>query len=320
MNVLFLVQAEQRAILDRLYDGIAGSCGQCDIRWLSSDEQGNLKRYFREHVDLSRYDRVLFFLRFKKEMRQWRFIRSVPNLVILEHDAYQNYIPCKYTGKFSAHYRRMPWARVISSGALVSQRLRGEGFDACFVPKGYDQALLSYQGRERDIELAFVGSTKSVAYSGRKALLDELGRVENLLVTKTNSGQEYCDTLNRIRFFVSADVGMGEYMIKNFEAMACGCVLLAYDQGEEENAALGFRDMHNLVLYRSIDELREKLALLRADPQLAQRIADEGRHLAETEYGFDRVGAKVVDAMRPALRSAQKPSWLQLQLRKVGIY
>jgi len=320
LNVLFLVQAEQRAILDRLYDGIAGSCGQCDIRWLSSDEQGNLKRYFREHVDLSRYDRVLFFLRFKKEMRQWRFIRSVPNLVILEHDAYQNYIPCKYTGKFSAHYRRMPWARVISSGALVSQRLRGEGFDACFVPKGYDQALLSYQGRERDIELAFVGSTKSVAYSGRKALLDELGRVENLLVTKTNSGQEYCDTLNRIRFFVSADVGMGEYMIKNFEAMACGCVLLAYDQGEEENAALGFRDMHNLVLYRSIDELREKLALLRADPQLAQRIADEGRHLAETEYGFDRVGAKIVDAMRPVLRSVQKPSWLQSQLRKVGIY
>lgn len=44
-------------------------------------------------MDVSRYDRILFFLRFKKEMRQVRFIRSVPNLVILEHDAYQNYIP-----------------------------------------------------------------------------------------------------------------------------------------------------------------------------------------------------------------------------------
>ncbi|CAM3672104.1 glycosyltransferase [Ectopseudomonas alcaliphila] len=311
MNVLFLVQAEQRAILDRLYDGIAQACDSCDIRWLSSDEQANLQRYFREHVDVSRYDRILFFLRFKKEMRQWRFIRTLPNLVILEHDAYQNYIPCKYTGKFSAHYRRMPWVRIISSGAQVSQRLRDEGFDACFVPKGYDQALLSYQGRERDIELAFVGSTKSVAYSGRKALLDELGQVENLLVTKTKSGEEYCDTLNRIRFFVSADVGMGEYMIKNFEAMACGCVLLAYDQGEVENAALGLRDMHNVVLYRTVHELREKLAHLRQNPELTLRIARSGRMTAEAHYGFHQIGHKIIDVMRPVLRPPKRRAgWL----------
>lgn len=303
MKVLFLVQKEQRAILDRLYDGIAAQC-ECDIRWLSSDEQADLRGYFHKHVDTARYDRILFFLRFKKEMRQWRFIRTVPNLVILEHDAYQNYIPCKYTGLFSAHYRRMPWVRIISSGADVAKRLQDEGFDAVFVPKGYDQALLSYRERERDIELAFVGSTKSVAYSGRKALLDELGQVENLLVTKTRSGEEYCETLNRIRFFVSADVGMGEYMIKNFEAMACGCVLLAYDQGDRENSALGFRDMENLVLYRDVAELREKLSLLRNDPQLAARIADAGRLLAERQYSFQMIGQKIVEAMALPLRAS----------------
>lgn len=120
--------------------------------------------------------------------------------MILEHDAYQNYIACKYTGKFSAHYRKLPWVRVMSSGFKVAQRLRDEGFDAVFVPKGYDQTLLQWRDRERDIELAFVGSTNSVAYSGRKALLDELGRVEKLVVTRTKSGEEYCETLNRIRF------------------------------------------------------------------------------------------------------------------------
>ncbi len=36
MKVLFLVQKEQRAILDRLYEGIAEHC-ECDTRWLSSD-------------------------------------------------------------------------------------------------------------------------------------------------------------------------------------------------------------------------------------------------------------------------------------------
>ncbi|MBA1202907.1 glycosyltransferase family 1 protein [Pseudomonas capeferrum] len=302
MKVLFLVQKEQRAILDRLYDGVAAHC-DCDLRWLSSEEQRDLRGYFTREVDVERYDRIVFFLRFKQEIRQVAFIRSVPNLVILEHDAYQNYIPCKYTGKFSAHYHKLPWARIISSGFTVSERLRQEGFDAVFVPKGYDEQLLTDQGRERDIDLAFVGSTRSVAYSGRKALLDELSKVENLVVTRTNSGEDYCNTLNRIRYFVSADVGMGEYMIKNFEAMACGCVLLAYDQGEAENRALGLRDMHNVVLYQSIGQLQEKLKLLRADPSLSARIAAEGRQLAISRFSFAEVGRSIVEHMQAPLRT-----------------
>ncbi|ANJ53955.1 glycosyltransferase [Pseudomonas silesiensis] len=318
MKVLFLVQKEQRAILDRLYDGIAEHC-ECDKRELTSEEQDDLRGYFRKHVDVTRYDRIVFFLRFKKEIRQVRFIQTVPNLVILEHDAYQNYIPCKYTGKFSAHYHKLPWARVISSGFMVSERLRAEGFDAVFVPKGYDQTLLQDQGRERDIELAFVGSTNSVAYSGRKALLDELGRVESMVVTRTKSGEEYCDTLNRIRFFVSADVGMGEFMIKNFEAMACGCVLLAYDQGSAESSALGLQDMHNVVLYQDVPQLQQKLAVLRADPELAQRIASNGRELAVSQFSFARIGQRIVEALEPALRPGAPLGLLEKVRLKLGV-
>lgn len=314
MKVLFLVQKEQRAILDRLYEGVAEHC-ECDLRWLTSADQRNLRAYFRREIDVSQYDRIIFFLRFKQEIRQVGFIRTVPNLVILEHDAYQNYIPCKYTGAFSKHYRKLPWARVISSGYMVSERLRQEGFDAVFVPKGYDQQLLADQGRERDIELAFVGSTNSVAYSGRKALLDELAQFENLVVTRTKSGEEYCDTLNRIRFFVSADVGMGEYMIKNFEAMACGCVLLAYDQGDAENRALGLQDMHNVVLYGSIPQLQEKLNILRADPVLAQRIAVNGRDLAVSRFSFAQVGRSIVEQLQPPLRPRPAlTGWQRLRL------
>lgn len=310
MKVLLLVQKEQRAILDRLYEGIAAHC-ECDLRWLTSAEQRDLRGYFRREVEVEQYDRIVFFLRFKQEIRQVSFIRTVPNLAILEHDAYQNYIPCKYTGKFSTHYRKLPWVRVISSGYTVSERLRDEGFDAVFVPKGYDQQLLHDQGISRDIELAFVGSTNSVAYSGRKALLDELGQVEPLVVTRTKSGEEYCQTLNRIRFFVSADVGMGEYMIKNFEAMACGCVLLAYDQGAAENQALGLRDMENVVLYSNIPQLQEKLAILRLDPDLAARIAVSGRNLALSQFSFAAIGRQIVTMLEPALRQAQPIGWIE---------
>ncbi|WP_122663185.1 glycosyltransferase family protein [Pseudomonas viridiflava] len=317
MKVLLLVQKEQRAILDRLYEGIAANC-ECDVRWLTSAEQRNLRSYFRREVDVTQYDRIVFFLRFKHEIRQVGFIRTIPNLVILEHDAYQNYITCKYTGKFSAHYRKLPWVRVMCSGFNVSERLREEGFDAVFVPKGYDQSLLQWRDRERDIELAFVGSTNSVAYSGRKALLDELGRVEKLVVTRTKSGEEYCETLNRIRFFVSADVGMGEYMIKNFEAMACGCVLLAYDQGAEENRALGFVDMHNIVFYSDIPQLQEKLRRLRDNPELADEISRNGQTLVEQRFTFHALGKAIVEEMRPPLRAMPAMSWVDRLKSRLG--
>ena len=82
MKVLFLVQKEQRAILDRLYDGVAAHC-DCDLRWLSSDDQRNLRRYFRREVEVDKYDRIVFFLRFKQEIRQVGFIRTVPNLSLI---------------------------------------------------------------------------------------------------------------------------------------------------------------------------------------------------------------------------------------------
>lgn len=313
MKILFLVQKEQRAILDRLYDGVVDNA-DCDIHWLSSSEQSALKKYFRENVKLEIYDRIIIFLRFKKELRQVKFIRTIPNLVVLEHDAYQNYIPCKYTGKFSKYYKKMPWIRVLCSGAGVTHQLQCEGVDAVFVPKGYDQKLLKNLQLSRDIELGFVGSTKSVAYSQRREFLERLSEKENVLAKRTKSGDEYLQVLNRIRFFVSADIGMGEYMIKNFEAMACGCVLFAYDQGTDENEALGFKDMENIVLYSNVDVFQEKLALLRSNPDLAYEIAEAGQFLAENYYAFSTIGKRVVQAITPSLRPQPEPT-LFLKLR-----
>ena len=112
---------------------------------------------------------------------------------------------------------------------------------------------------------------------------------------------------------------MGEYMIKNFEAMACGCVLLAFDQGEAENRALGFVDMHNIVFYRDIPELQKKLQQLRNDPQLAADIALRGRDLAVSQYSFGRIGQRIVEELQPALRPHPPLSWVDRVRLKLGI-
>jgi spore maturation protein CgeB len=104
---------------------------------------------------------------------------------------------------------------------------------------------------------------------------------------------------------------IGEYMLKNYESMACGCVLCTFDQGEEENRALGFVDMENLVLFHSADELKEKLQRLRADPALANRIAAAGQALVEREFTHARVGERIAEALRPPLRPNPVPGTLE---------
>jgi glycosyltransferase involved in cell wall biosynthesis len=199
----------------------------------------------------------------------------------------------------------MPWVRVLSSGAHVTQRLQKENVDAVFTPKGYDQALIQNLHQPRTIELGFVGSLKSGVYQQRKEFLEALADTEQMEIVRTKSGQDYVDKLNSIRFFISADIGMGEYMIKNFEAMAAGCVLFGWRQGNGEEEALGLRDMENIVLYSSMDECREKIAQLRADPALADRIALAGQTLVEQQYSFEALGKKTAEALQIPLRKSE---------------
>lgn len=309
LKLLFLVQDVQKANLDRLYEGVVAA-SDCELHRLNADEQQDLAGWFRDHrIDPARYDAVMIILRSKKVMEQVAFLKTLPNLVFLEHDAWQNFTRCKYRGKFSALYQALPDCTVISSGAGVTARLRQEGVNAHFVPKGYDQALLSDLGRERDIECAFVGRLKNDIYRERVKFLEKLSKAADVQLLKTAPGKEYLDTLNRIRFFISADIGFGEYMLKNFEAMACGCVLFAFDQGEAENRALGLRDMENVVLYRDLEELLQKRELLRKDPALQERIRQAGRQLAETQFRFDLTGSRIVSTLASLRLTGSKSSF-----------
>jgi len=306
MKVLLLVMDEQRVLLDRLYDIIRQHCDDCVIMRLTKAQQMNLGPFLAS-VNHQDFDRVVVFSRVKRLAPQWRVLKCVPGLIFLEHDAYQNYMPnSKYRHMYSRLYARLPACRALVSGAVVAQRMQAEGIDALFISKGYDDAMLTNLGGTRDIPLGFLGSLKSKEYAQRRAILESLASKTGMLIAKTASGEEYLQTLNRIKVFVSADIGMGEFMIKNFEALACGCVLLAWSQGEEDRL-LGFQDMHNVVFYRSEAEALEKIALLESDPVLAARIAENGQAFARDNYSFARVGRDLAAAIQAPMRRWQAP-------------
>lgn len=314
MKVLALSSARREPDISCVYEELGRSV-DLDLKLLSKSDQRNLKQFFCG-LDLARYDRVLIDLHFKNIANQAHVLRRIPGLLIYEEDACQNYLDnSRWKGRFSRFYRSLPNARVIVTGAGVAERLRAEGFSVYFIPKGYDPRMVCSEAVERDVELGFIGRTASAAYAGRKALLDQLVELEPLQLLRTEPGRPYWGMLNRIKFFISADVGLGEYMAKNFEAMASGCVLFAWRQGIEESA-IGLRDGIDLVLYSDIEELRARLAALRNDPRQAISISYSGRRFVEEHLSHVRLARHMSDVINEPWPSFQPPSfWSMLRER-----
>lgn len=304
MKVLWLIQSYEIHSFDLLAKAIAEHM-TVDLVPLSKDEQNDLATTLRK-FNFNNYDRVMTTLRSKKEMRQWQALRHVHNHVIFEYDSCQNYIPgAKYEGQFSRYYRRLGGPRLVVSGFGVTERLRSEGFDAHFLPKGYDSRLIRNEHGERDILIGFIGKLDASVYAGRRAVIERAVNQFGLKVITTSPGTAYAKTLNRLRIFLSADIGLGEYMAKNFEAMGAGCTLVAYSQGDAEDRALGLIDMHNVMLYRNIEELSAKLPILLADRNMCERIAATGEKLARASFAYDTLGDRLARILQEPLLPKQ---------------
>lgn len=296
MRVLVLSSADRALDNHMLWSSLQDGA-QVEVRFLDKDQQRRLRSYFVD-ITIDKYERVILDLMFKHIRTQSRFLRTLPALTLYEEDAYLDFMPgSRWSGAFVRFYRQLPGVRVISTGFAVTNHLRAAGVDAHFVPKGFDPARMVLQNQNRDIELGFIGRLGSAAYSARRTLLETLSTVEPLEIMRTHTADEYVETLNRINIFVSADVGLSEYMAKNFEAMACGCLLLAKRQGRGEEEALGLEDGVNLLLYDDLASLLERLEWAREHPGLAQSIAVRGREHVLARNAYDQLAREINDVV-----------------------
>lgn len=313
MNILVLSNHPRARSNHLLWEGLARSAG-VEFHRVSREEQKDLRRLLRR-FDLARYDRVVLDLMFRYVSKRPDLLSEVRGLVLYEEDACQNFIAhSQWCGKFTRFYQKLPNARIVCTGHHVAVRLRESGIDAHFVPKGFDSSSLSCLDLNRDIEYGFIGRLGSSVYQERREILERAAADIGLQMLRTAPGAEYCQTLNRIRVFVSADVGLGEYMAKNFEAMSCGCLLLAYRQGAGEEEALGLRDGENVLLYGSHDELREKAAWIGANAQAAQEIASRGMACANECFDYGALSGRLFSVMSADMPAVAPRTFVQRAL------
>ena len=253
--------------------------------------------------ELSSYDRVILDLKWGLIKRQRPFIARIPNLVIHESDAWFNFSP--FSGnyrRFEYFYHRLGSFRLISTSWTVSSQFREQGLDVVFVPKSFDSNYFRHLELQRDIEYGFIGTQKNRIYKARNEMLKAFSQSIPLFITQTKTKEEYLGTLNRINFFISADVGMHEYMIKNFEALSCGCILVAYRQGREEEA-LGFKDMDNVVLYSTPEEALEKITYLQQNTTEAENLRRRGMDHVNANFTVAKRDERLFHALEGEIKS-----------------
>lgn len=280
-----------------------------DFDHVEVTREHGLEAYFND-ADFSGYDRVIADTNLRRLGKRYQCLKRAPGLVIFDHDVCQNNVPTsEWYRRYPAVLRDLEKARIIVSGASLARQLREEGIDACFLPKGYDGTTITDLGLDRTIESAFVGRVKNKVYKRRKRFLlrqEKLGKVQLL---RADPGEPYNRLLNEIRVFVSADIGFNEYMIKNFEAMAAGCVLLAWRQPALEQQELGFVENENVVLYDSEAELHERLQWLQDNPEKAGAIARAGQEIVSEQHTWACRAATFPGLLDAEIMSAPAVSW-----------
>ncbi len=302
MKVLLVTSEEYSKTYNEFYVGLHKRLGSMDTRRLKA-EQRNLRSYFAHHIDLKKYDRIFIHLAFSAIKTQMRFLKQLDNVVFYDTSAYNG--DSINAGGVDAHlklYQKIPWARIIVSNYHAMTVFQREGLDAWCVPKGFNSQYYRDKKLKRNVPIMLIKNEDEKASEAFLALEERLGRRYPNLQTEDNFVKSGASQLNRTGVVICADLHREEYSRKIFRAMACGCLVVSFNQGDEENFYLSLKDMENIVLFDDVEVLFEKLATLTKHPTLMKSIIQNGRDLALENHNDLRLGAKAADYVAAGMR------------------
>ena len=166
----------------------------------------------------------------------------------------------------------------VSSNEGV-ERLKSLGFPNLFwLPHGFDSTLNYDQNLERVYDVGFVGATHLKTHEKRRVLLKALlARYRVNDYTKPVFGKEMYRVYNQCKIVVNLS-NLGGFSMRNFEAMACGALLLTDTEwGGMDDL---FQDGRHLVKFSTAADLFTKIDHYLAHPSEREAIARAGH--AET--------------------------------------
>lgn len=306
MKTLILIKEDTFQTYNDLYIGFHKAIGSVDMRRLDELAESDLRAYFDSHVETEKYDRIVLHLHFEYLTSQLKFLATLPGLVFI--DRLTSFDSVESHDQHMKFYKKIPWARVILTSYNLMEKYQAHGLDAWAVPKGYNSSVFNQVTRKRKTDIGLINNrfVKSEKYPHQQQQAQFIKKLiadyPNTVIAEALSESAYVNFLHSIQMLVCPDIGAGEYLHKTFEAMACGVMVMAFDQGETENAAIGLSDLDNIVLFRDYTEFQQKLELLSNHKEFIHKIAQNGQQLVQTKYPYITVGESIATLVAAEMR------------------
>jgi len=143
------------------------------------------------------------------------------------------------------------------------------------------------------IRLLLAGSDRSYPeyLSSLKSLVHRLGLQEVVTFAGKVADEEICDFYTACDAFVFPN-DQQTWGLVVLEAMACGCPVLV-SRGAGVHEVLTHGDNALLFPPRNPPALAEQIEVLASQPELRQKIAQRGMHLARETYNWDRFADQI---------------------------
>lgn len=149
-----------------------------------------------------------------------------------------------------------------------------------WLPNCYDSSLINNMNITRNYDVGFCGN---IVNRGRYLdCLDKFGLKRDIFVI----GEDMVRAVNSYKIHFNFNIN-GDINYRNFETVGCGTLLLTnYDSQYE---ALGFIDGDNCIMYKTINEMVEKVGALVGNDAEINRIAANGYKLSKKHSYFVRM-------------------------------
>ena len=188
---------------------------------------------------------------------------------------------------------------VCNSGLLLAKEHLPDK-KCVFWPWSVDTNFFRNYDRDRPVDVLFAAALTKSLYGPERRFIQhmvaEMGR-EGLSVfpkLKRYFGA-YVDALNKTKIAISNNSRHGFMPKKVLEIMACGALLLT-DKCEEFDM-VGIEDGKHVVIYDSIDDLREKIHYYLKNDSEREEIAFDGYTLAVREFSMADAARTMVETL-----------------------
>jgi len=169
-----------------------------------------------------------------------------------------------------------------------------------FFPLSIDLSICYDMKLPRNIDVAAVFAHKSHLYPNRKKVLETLMSMPvNSFLRSRQPLKRYFEIINSSKIFVNANAVICNVTRKYHEAMVCGALLMT-DRPDEFDL-LGYRDGEHLVLYNTMQDMKDKIFYFLEHEKERRAITEAGMKFAIENFSHEACAERFIKLIEEEL-------------------